>query len=182
MKIDITEQDLFNYVFFPNILSSEVAEFLNNSKEFNEEIEFFKELKNSLQQQLSYQEKRLLAKKIPSYQLNEIIELYPVQTPAKKKVNGLILAAASEEQKKPVISSRTYYDNNKTYIIKVINYENSCKIFVFSTQYELIQNFDLIITPQNLRYHIDDNSVPLELDFNVIPESITLEFNLVQQS
>lgn len=181
MKIDITEQDLFNYVFFPNILSSEVAEFLNNSKEFNEEIEFFKELKNSLKQKLSYQEKKLLAKKIPSYHLNEIIELYP-QTRAKKKVNGLILAAASEEKKKPVVSSRTYYDNNKTYIIKVINYENSCKIFVFSTQYELIQNFDLIITPQNLRYHIDDNSVPLELDFNVVPESITLEFNLVQQS
>ncbi|WP_337865427.1 hypothetical protein [Ignavibacterium sp.] len=182
MNIDITEKVLFNYVFFPDVLSPEVAEYLNNSKDFSEEIEFFKELKKSIQSELSFQEKKLLAKKISSYQLNEIIELYPVQTPSKKKENGLILAAASEEQRKPIVSSRTYYDNNKTYIIKVINYENSCKIFVFSTQYELIENFDLIITPQNLKYHIDDNTVPLELDFNVVPESITLELNLVQQS
>lgn len=182
MKIDITEQDLFNYVFFPESLSPEILHFLSNSKEFSDEIEFFSELKGSLTKELSLEVKKELADRIQSYHFNKIITLYPVKYSAKKKVNGLILAAASDEVKKPIVSSRTFYDNDKTYIIKVINYENSSKIFVFSTHYELIQNFDLIISPQNLRYHIDDNSIPLELDFKVLPESITIEFNLAQQS
>lgn len=53
---------------------------------------------------------------------------------------------------------------------------------MFSTQYEVIKNFDIIITPQNVRYHIDDNTIPLELEHNVDPESIILEFNLIKQS
>ncbi|MGQ9644687.1 MAG: hypothetical protein ACUVT3_12585 [Ignavibacterium sp.] len=181
MKLDITEQDLFNYVFFPESLSPEIIHFLSNSKEFSDEIEFFSELKSSLNKELSLDEKKELADRIQSYHFNKIITLYPVKYSAKKKVNGLILAAASDEVKKPIVSSRTFYDNDNAYIIKVINYENYSKIFVFSTQYELIKNFDLLINPQNLRYHIDDNSIPLELDFKVLPESITIEFNLTQQ-
>jgi hypothetical protein len=187
LKDRITEKDLFDFVFFPALLSKEKFLYLENSNDFSKEIEFFTELKKSLQKEISYEERILISKKIPAYSVYvsnnaaNIIHLYPVELP-KKKVKGLILAAASENNGKPKITSRTFYDDNKTYIIKVINYENSCKIFVFSTQYEVIKNFDLVIAPQNLRYHIDENTVPLELDFNVLPESVTLEFNLIKQS
>ncbi len=178
----ITEKDLFDFVFFPELLSLEKLSFLQNSNVFYEEIEFFTELKNSIQKELTWEEKQLIARKIPAYQPLNIIRLYPVESSKKRKSNGVVLAAASENDAKPRVTSRTFYDDNKTYIIKVINYEDSCKIFVFSTQYEVIKNFDLIIAPQNIKYHIDDNSVPLELGYNVNPESITLEFNLIKQS
>jgi len=187
LKDKITEKDLFDFVFFPALLSKEKFLYLENSNDFSKEIEFFTELKRSLQKEISDEERILISKKIPAYSFDvsnstaKIIHLYPIELP-KKKVKGLILAAASENNGKPKVTSRTFYDDNKTYIIKVINYENSSKIFVFSTQYEVIKNFDLVIAPQNLRYHIDDNTVPLELDFNVLPESVTLEFNLIKQS
>lgn len=187
LKDKITEKDLFDFVFFPALLSKEKFLYLENSNDFSNEIEFFTELKRSLQKEISDEERILISKKIPAYSFDvsnsttKIIHLYPIELP-KKKVKGLILAAASENNGKPKVTSRTFYDDNKTYIIKVINYENSSKIFVFSTQYEVIKNFDLVIAPQNLRYHIDDNTVPLELDFNVLPESVTLEFNLIKQS
>jgi hypothetical protein len=187
LKDRITEKDLFDFVFFPFLLSKEKFLYLENSNDFSKEIEFFTELKKSLRKEISDEERILISQKIPAYSFGvsnkvaNVIHLYPVELP-KKKVKGLILAAASENNGKPKVTSRTFYDDNKTYIIKVINYENSCKIFVFSTQYEVIKNFDLVIAPQNLRYHIDDNTVPLELNFNVLPESVTLEFNLIKQS
>jgi len=94
-----------------------------------------------------------------------------------KKNNNFILAAASDTNQKSM-STRTYFDEDKIYIVKIINYENSSKIFVFSTMYEIIKDFDIIIEPQDLQYHLEDNMKPLELNFNIEPENIILKFNL----
>jgi hypothetical protein len=183
----ITEKDLFDFVFFPALLSKEKFLYLENSNDFSNEIEFFTELKRSLQKEISDEERILISKKIPAYSFDvsnstaKIIHLYPVEVP-KKKVKGLILAAASENNGKSKVTSRTFYDDNKTYIIKVINYENSSKIFVFSTLDEMIKNFDIIILPQKLKYHLKDNTEPLLLDFNIDPENIVLEFNLIKHN
>ncbi len=182
MKEFITERDLFDFVFFPTQLSEEKFSYLENSTEFSEEIKFFTDLKNSLQSELSPDQKLKIAEKIPAYNPVVVVKLKPVEQIRKRKVNGLKLAAASEKESKPLITSRTFFDDNRTYIIKILNYERSCKIFVFSTQYEVLKNIDLIISPQNLRYHIEDSTIPLELDYNVDPESVTLEFNLLKQS
>jgi len=187
LKDKITEKDLFDFVFFPALLSKEKFLYLENSNDFSKEIEFFTELKRSLQKEISDEERILISKKIPAYSFDvsnstaKIIHLYPVEVP-KKKVKGLILAAASENNGKSKVTSRTFYDDNKTYIIKVINYENSSKIFVFSTLDEMIKNFDIIILPQKLKYHLKDNTEPLLLDFNIDPENIVLEFNLIKHN
>lgn len=123
-----------------------------------------------------------IASKIDSYKPEHIIYLFPVDEYQNRKLpNNVRLAAASQEEK-PKISSKTFYDKEKTYIIRVINYEKSSIVFVFSTQSELINDFDLNILPQNLKYHISDNSAPLKLEFNVEPESISLEFNLIKRT
>jgi len=187
LKDRITEKDLFDFVFSPTLLSEEKLLYLENSDDFSKEIEFFIELKKSIQTEISEEERILISKKIPAYSYDsskntaKIIYLHPVEYP-KKKVKGLILAAASENNGKSNITSRTFYDDNKTYIIKVINYENSSKIFVFSTLDEIIKNFDIIILPQKLKYHLEDNTEPLLLDFNIDPENIVIEFNLIKHS
>ncbi len=81
-------------------------------------------------------------------------------------------------EEKPKIITKTFYDADKTYIIKVINYSENSKIFVFSTQQEVIKDFEIIILPENKKYHCDDNSLPLELNAPVEAESIQIEFNL----
>jgi len=178
MKNEITERDIFNFVFFPELIPTEKERILATSTDFQDELEYYSSIKESLSDEINHEIKKKLSSKINVYKPENIIYLYPVgEHTHKKQSNNLVLAAASPEDK-PKISSKTFYDEEKTYIIKVINYEKSSRVFVFSTQYELIKDFELNILPQNLKYHLSDNSAPLELDFNVDPESISLEFNL----
>lgn len=180
MKNDITEKDIFNFVFYPELVLKKKQEFLINSPDFKHEIEFYFSLKNSLMEELPFDVKQKLASKIKAYMNNNIIYLYPVEEIKKRKhSNGIVLAAASPEER-PKISTKTFYDEDKTYIIKVIKYEKSSKVFVFSTQYELMKDYTLIISPNNTKYHMKDNSGPLEIEMPLDPDSISIEFNLKQ--
>jgi len=182
MKNNITEKDTFNFVFYPEAVTKEKDDFLKSSSDFKEEIEFYSLLKKSLNEELGFDIRRKIASKIDTYKLANIIYLYPVDEYHNHKISNNVRLAAASPEEKPKVSSKTFYDEDKTYIIKVINYEKNSRVFVFSTQYELIKDFELNILPQNLKYHILDNSAPLELDFNVEPESISLEFNLTKRT
>lgn len=172
----VTERDIFNFIFYPELLTEELRAFLSTIENSTDAITFYKELKISLEKEFSFDVKEKIAQRISGYKLYNIIDLYPVQE-QKKKRNGIVLAAASVEEK-PKIITKTFYDADKTYIIKVINYTENAKIFVFSTQQEVIKDFEIIILPENKKYHCNDNSLPLELSAPVEAESIQIEFNL----
>ena len=172
----ITERDIFNFVFYPNLVREEIISFLSSIENTNDAVIFYKELKSALEIPLDDNIKQKLVQKIRAYKYNNIIQLYPVEE-IKKRKNGIVLAAASEDEK-PKIVTKTFYDIDKTYIIKVINYSTNAKIFVFSTQQELIKDFEIIILPENKKYHYNDNSLPLELSTPIEAESIQIEFNL----
>lgn len=172
----VTERDIFNFVFFPGSLCDEIKAFLSAIEDTSEAVIFYKEMKSALNEELSPLIKKKIAKRIEAYKSTNIIQLYPVEEISKKR-NGIVLAAASVEEK-PKIITKTYYDTDKTYIIKVINYTDNSKIFVFSTQQEVIKDFEIIILPENKKYHCNDNSLPLELSTPIEAESIQIEFNL----
>jgi hypothetical protein len=182
MKNEITEKDIFNFVFYSELLSKEKLKYLESSTDFQIEINFYSSLKESLSEELGSEIRKKIASKIDSYKFVNIIYLYPVEEIHSHKMSNNVRLAAASPEEKPKVSSKTFYDEEKTYIIKVINYEKSSRVFVFSTQYEIIKDFELNILPQNLKYHLSDNSAPLELDFNVEPESISLEFNLTKRT
>lgn len=173
----VTEKDIFNFVFFTDLVREEIKSFLYSIEGSNDEIAFYKELKNSIAEELRQNLKLKLFNKIIFNNMDNVIQLYPVEE-VKKKSLGTVLAAASLEET-PKIITRTFYDYEKSFIIKVINYEKHSKIFVFSTQQEVLKNFDIVIQPQNQRFHIHDNLIPLELDFQINADSIKLEFNLI---
>lgn len=175
----VNERDIFNFVFYPGLVREEIKMFLHSIEDSTDAIIFYKELKDSLNSDLSIETKKKISEKIPIYEFSNIIQLYPVEE-NKKKRNSFTLAAASPEET-PKIVTKTFYDEDKSYIIKVINYEKNSKIFVFSTQQEVIKNFDLIIQPQNEKYHIKDNLIPLELADRIHPDSIQIEFNLSEK-
>jgi hypothetical protein len=175
-ELKVTERDIFNFVFYPDLVREEIKMFLASIEDSTDAIIFYKELKSALEIPLDDNIKQRLAEKISAYKYQNVIQLYPVQE-LKKKRNGIVLAAASVEEK-PKIITKTFYDADKTYIIKVINYSDNSKIFVFSTQQEVIKDFEIIIQPQNEKYHISDNSMPLELNRRILAESIQIKFNL----
>lgn len=172
----ITERDIFNFVFYPELVRGEIKSFLGSIENSNDTIIFYKELKSSLNEPIENNLKKKISQKISAYKYKDAIQLFPIDE-IKKKKNGIVLAAASEEEK-PKIITKTFYDADKTYIIKVINYSSSAKIFVFSTQQEVIKDFEIIVLPENKKYHCKDNSLPLELNSPVEAESIQIEFNL----
>lgn len=182
MKEIITEKDLFYYVFNQSLLLEDKILFLKNSQEYVNEIQFYINLKEYLDTELSDEDKFLIAKKILEYRFNSAniraVELFPIRKIEHKNSNNLVLRADSENINNKFVHTKTFYDDNKIYIIKVINYRNSSKVFVFSTIEEIIRDFDVVISPHQLRYHLSDNTEPLELDFNIEPESIKIEFNL----
>lgn len=175
-KIIIEEQDVFTFVFFPQNLSSEKRIEIESDQTLKEAVEFYTQLKANSENDPSGQIRKKIAEKIPAYKLNNVIELYPLKTVLPLTKNGNRMAAGTRELT-PKTTTRTFVDSDKEYLIKVLNYENETKVFVFSTKDEIVKNFDLIIEPQKLTYHFEDNSEPLLIPHSVDAEKIQLKLN-----
>lgn len=175
-NIVIDEQDIFNFVFYPGLVSADKTDKISNDKSFSEAIEFYKQLKINSTREHSDSLKKAIARKIPDYSFVNVITLYPLKVPQIGKKEKHRLAAGSVDLA-PKMTTKTFVDNEKEYMIKVLSYEKSTKIFVFSTNDEVVNNFDITIEPQNLKYHFDDNSEPLQLDQVIEVEKIKLSFS-----
>ncbi len=171
----ITETDIFNFVFHPSLLDDEKSNYLKTIENSTDAIIFYKELKSDLEMNLSFTEKRLLAEKVPVYRLWATFELLPVPEKIVKKKNGRLAAASTELI--PSISTKTFIDGDKEFLIKVLSSDNKTKVFVFSTKEEIVKDFDLIIEPKELEYHMEDNSQPLEIYGTIEIDKIELRFS-----
>ncbi len=175
-NITIDEQDLFNYIYFPESVSDAKKEIIKSDKSFEEILEFYIQLKTNSENKPDDILKKKIANKIPAYSLANVIQLYALKEPELQKQNGNRLAAGSTELK-PKMTTKTFVDNDKEYLIKVLNYADITKVFVFSTKDEVVKNFDIIIEPHNLKYHFEDNSQPLKIDKQIEAEKIEIRFN-----
>lgn len=172
----INEQDIFTFVFFPEKLDIEKKKMINSQPSFNEAIEFYTHLKLNSERKLPSSIQKILADKIPAYKLPDVIELRPLNVIKPQNQDGGRMAAATKELI-PKTTTKTFVDSEKDYLIKVLNYGKETKIFVFSTKDEEVKNFDIVIEPQNLKYHFEDNSEPLIINQSIDAEKIQLKFN-----
>ena len=172
----IDEQDLFGYIFFPENLSVEKKKIIETDKTFEEILEFYRHLKENALEKAGDSLRKKLADKIPAYSLLNVIRLYPLKNQKVQTKNRNRLAAASKELT-PKMTTKTFVDNEKDYLIKVLNYGEATKIFVFSTNDDIVKNFDIIIEPQNLKFHFDDNSEPLKINQMIDAEKIQISFS-----
>lgn len=170
----ITERDIFNFVFYPELVKEEIKAFLTTIENNSDAIGFYKDLKSDLENKITKDIQKKIKDKIKSYRPLNIIELHTLKEPKLKIENGSRLAAASTTELKPKMTTKTFVDNDKEYLIKVLNYGNMTKIFVFSTKDEVVKNFDIVIEPQHLKYHLEDNSEPLKIEQLIEPERIQL--------
>jgi len=172
-NITIDEQDLFAFVFFPENLREHKKLIIESDKSFADIVEFYMHLKLDSVKGLDNSLKQKISDKIPAYHLSNVIQLFALREPMVTRRNGNRLAADSKELK-PKMTTKTFVDNEKEYLIKVLNYGDTTKVFVFSTKDEVVKNFDIVIKPQNLKYHFNDNSEPLTLEGMIETNSITL--------
>lgn len=171
------EQDIFNYVFFPHNLSSEIKKAIEENKDLTELIDFYKVLRTDSLKPISKSLRKKIAFGIPAYNLSDEIRLYPLPAVSLKNAGGRRLAAGSESRHLiSEMSSRTFVDEDKEYMIKVVIYDSTAKVFVFSVKNDIVNNFDIIIEPSEARYHFKDNSQPLVMSSEIEIDSIRLEF------
>ena len=173
--MEITEKDIFNFVFYTNLLPTEKIKYIEGSTNFSKGIKFYQSLKLLLSQNLTVEIKNLISEKIPAYK-SMMHKLYLVKEVNSKRKSNLTLAADSPKIKSKMTSA-TFIDDEKQYLIKLHNYENSAKIYVFSTSKEKIENYKIIIHPSNNILEQADNSNPIIIDAPVEVSSMELQFN-----
>ena len=132
-KMKIDEQDIFTYIFFPEKLNADKQQLIESDKTLEEAVEFYRQLKQSAERELSHSLKEKIAAKIPVYKLENAVELYPLVDKQMLNHNGNRMAASTKELT-PQMTTKTFVDNDKDYLIKVLNYGNETKVFVFSTK------------------------------------------------
>ena len=179
MKIQehITEKDIFNSVFFKNLVAHEMRKAIENNDLFNDAITFYENLRDSLKKELPFSIKEKLALKIPAYRLYDKITLYPINDEFTQRRGDVLILAANSPKEMPKVSSTTFFDSDKKYLIRILNYKSSAKIYVFGTQEEILKNYKITLFPTRVSYSQKDNSIPLDIDSKVDAEKIKLEFN-----
>lgn len=176
-EMKITERDIFNFVFFRDNLSVEKVNYLKNSKNFIEEIDFYLSLKQSFDEELSEDVKQKIAEKISIYIPSKIFFLFPVEQHSKKRTNSKSVLAAATSDAPSEVHVKTFVDETNRYLIRLLNFKDSAKIYVFSTTDEVLKNYRIIIKPSEQTFEQNDNSSPIEIDWPIEAENIELQFN-----
>lgn len=170
----ITEKEIFDFVFFPSALPEEKQVFIKDNAALSERIKFYERLKRQLQQRPERSFKKIIAAKIPAYKLANEVELNRYDN---NSGNGskLRLAAASREFV-PQLTTQTFIDEEKEYLIKILTDKTQTKIFVFSTLNSSLKNFSITIEPTHLEFQMADNSEPLLINKPITAERIKINF------
>jgi len=172
----ITENDIFNYVFFRYLLKQEKIHSIEQNSMYVENVEFYTNLKKRFIRDIPQEIKKRISDKIAQYRpINKVLLTLIKEESVKKKKDFLVLAADSPKEE-PRISSRTFVNEENGYLIKLINLRNSERIFVFSAFEKVLRNYKIILHPSGKSFFQSDNSIPLEIDYKIEVDNIELEF------
>ncbi len=159
--MNITEQDIFNFVYYPRKLNEEKREYITSNRNlFEEQIRFCEETKAQLDNTEDGQPSTYILNKKP-----------PVKIKEKPKYK---LAADSISLDKS-IRTETYIDSANNILAKVVFYPDKTKIFILNEENKPLINFKLTIKPANKTYQIESNNEPFELPSGMEIESINID-------
>lgn len=167
--IEITEEDIYKFVFNREALSKNKQEYLEANRErFSKEIALCVELKESR----ADMDDKLVSDIIKSIQSTNIVELYP-QKPNPVEENGVKLAASSVLVEKPT-NSTSYMDSDSKYLIRIIKTGSQTLLYFFSND-ATQRNFKLKFIPSGNEYRVADTSQPIEILEEQVIEKIIVE-------
>jgi hypothetical protein len=70
-KINITELDIFNFVFFNELLPRKKRKYIEKHEDKFEMLNFYRNQKNNIEQSLKEETQKRIAAKIPAYKINK---------------------------------------------------------------------------------------------------------------
>lgn len=171
----ITEQDIFNFVFFPHVVDEDKKRYISQRNEFKDLVDFYRSIKDESEKPISDKVKRDLSLKINLYGHTRFFRLKKVENvPAQRNSDMVVLAAAADEDA-PSVIAKSFIDENNQFLIRVIKTRDITKIYSFSSDNQEIHNFRLKILPSGREFLVENNSKPLELKEDLEFEEIQLE-------
>ena len=157
-NIEITERDIFIFVFSPELLPHGKREYLENNRErFKEEIELCISLRDD-----SYDARvDEIAKRVESYIGKcQIVELFPSDDRFEKNVYKLRLSAASAKLTQKVNYS-SFADSDSNNVIKIIKTGDQTLMYVFSQH--SVSKAKVTLLPSETTYIVENISQPIEI-------------------
>ncbi len=169
----ITEEDIFQYVLFPDKLSPDKKEYIKmNESQFEKPIEFYKSFMISLNDKEISELAKKAVRKIKA--LQKIISLYPVVN-NKIPSNNFTLAAASQKIAEKQYESFTFSDDDSNYLLRFIKYNDKSTLYFFSKTENKNQNLKITLLPANYVLNIENTSRQIELELFDEIEKIMIE-------
>ena len=162
----LTEQDIFNYIFYPDNLDSEKKNYIDNhAEDYAAQIEFCMALNRA--EVLKDENFEPIQHKV------NIIELYPVKLNINSNNNQLTLAAASSELSKR-IETKTFTDDNSQFLVRLVAADGEKKLYVFSKNKEF-KEAKLTLFPSQRSFRINSFELPIKIDNLEEIEKISIE-------
>jgi len=154
-KIEITEEDIFNFALYPEELSPEKKEYISEKySEYKEHIELCRSLRNA-PDNINIEE---LRNKILLTGNNKEIELLPINNLEYEEPKYSLAAASPVTEKE--IRAVSFSDKNSSYIVRVINSIEKSLIYVFAS--DGINEMKLTLHPSQEEITVNDFSEPIE--------------------
>jgi len=169
------EQNIFDFVFYPETVSGEVIAELKTNPKFRERIEFYKSMKEEISTPLSFQLKHKLAKKIPAYSFSNSLRLFPVDEDLQYAEGDRLSFAADSPNGNQSFRATTFIDESKNFLARFIPGDKEVSLFILSVTDQLIKEFKVTLYPSNEIFTCTDNVKPIQLSSSKEITSISLE-------
>ncbi|MBK7981953.1 MAG: hypothetical protein IPK06_18470 [Ignavibacteriae bacterium] len=175
--MDITEQDLFKYIMYPESLSEDTYKFIfANESKFEKELDFLKQLNADLKKPTEDSTLEKLYKRIEEQNSFGKIILELEEKSGKNSNEECFLAAASIINKDE-IKCATFVDKNKSYILKMVTKNSESKFYLFTKN--LVQNKIVNITflPSNKKLSANINEFPIICSWIEVINKVEISFS-----
>jgi len=172
--MNISEKDLYKYIFYPNKLSKEKFDYISlNKATFKSEIDYLKNIKNSYPSLISNEITNKILDKIEIFEKGNEIILYKIEPDSDN--DYLILAADSPREKAEIITS-TFKDNNGLFLIKINTTSDRSKIYLFFQDMEKRHEYNLTLNPSGENFEFNSAQLPLIVKPLANIKNINLKF------
>ncbi|MCH7515744.1 MAG: hypothetical protein IIA49_00100 [Bacteroidetes bacterium] len=176
-NIKINEQDIFRYIFSPHLLSEVKRKYLRRNEKYENQISYYESVKKAIDSETFIDLKKKIATKIPEYTLANVFTLHPVKYEEKKERNGSVIFAAKTKEEQAKLKTYTFTDDDRKFLIRIICFENTAKLFLFSLTEKVIENITVKILPGGEEIFMNNNNTSLMIDKRIDVESIELRID-----
>ncbi len=168
----LSEKDLFTFVFYPNNLLEEKRILINsNLNKFKVELEFLNDLKNSLNQIVP---KSILDRIHEKIDIFESKNGYLLEKINKIKDSEYLVLAADSPNNIPTLKTDTFVDSQNKFMCKVISSNEANKIYLFSSADEEFLEFNITLLPSKESFIVNKKDMPVILSPKQIIDQIKL--------